>query len=1040
MQIILLQLSDIHIKTNSDVVLSRAAKIKDACHAAAPNAAGCVIILSGDIAYSGLKTEYEDAYRFLVELKEQLLGLPAMSTVVFIAVPGNHDCNFEKESDVRQFLLSDLEKLIEMGVTPDSDLVKTILAVQQNFFSFEARLTDGRQVGAAERLSFARLVEFGDFKMRFQCYNTAWLSRQKDLQSQLYLPEATIEPVSTDASLSVSVFHHPYNWLNSHNYRILKDAVEQTCDLVFTGHEHVGGGGTFDRFSGEHLQYVEGVALQGENGPSDSGFTIVSIDTQTGAQRLEQFRWKSAGYEQCLQKEWSSTVRNPSRLHQQFKLNSDFLSYLTQPGAAFTHKRRRNLQLADIYVYPDLTQWSAQKLVAGGKDQKIIGSRAVLEHFKSVTNAVVTGPDDSGKTALLRTLFLDMSAEYVPLLVSGAEFAGKFSESKFNEIIAAAVRRQYSGEVITKFMQLDPKVRVLLFDDFHKTDLNPNNQLRLMECIRNMFGQVFVAAADVFRVATLTRKGSELDPLKGFEICEIREFGHRLRAQLINKWLSIGRESASDVDTIEYESRATERIITGLLGKNVVPATPFNILTLMQTIEAVQPHATTGSSYGALHEVLIKTRLQMSASDEADETGIKFNYISLIAYAIFKADRGSITESELSKVNKLYAEKFTYSANFSRIISDLIAAQIIESVDGCYSFKDKHFYYYFVAKYFERALRRRDEHAAELRQQLRYIADRLHNEELANIVVFYLYLTQDWDLTKHIMDNARRIYADNEPCDFEKHVEFVNKIFTSAPKMIVDDGNVEEHQDKYRQQLDEQDDKDTEQSLSLDAKVTYSDSLTDIHKLNIAFKTLQVLGQVLRGSADSLEGDIKLEITKTCYMLGLRSLRALLSIAENNLEQFRLYLSLLIKERAAIDNVELSERDLLNKTDEALVWLTQMCAYGTVRKISYATGHHHLSETYEQLMEENQESTAVSFINLSTKLDGHTRGIPEAEIASLRERVSDNSFSWTLLRRMIADFLYLNRIDIRTRQKLGKIFEIEGVTSAAFMLPDKKKN
>lgn len=96
----------------------------------------------------------------------------------------------------------------------------------------------------------------------------------------------------------------------------------------------------------------------------------------------------------------------------------------------------------------------------------------------------------------------------------------------------------------------------------------------------------------------------------------------------------------------------------------------------MQTIEAVQPHATTGSSYGALHEVLIKTRLQMLSSDDAEETGIKFNYISLIAYAIFKADRGSITESELSKVNKLYAEKFTYSANFNRFISDLIGRRV----------------------------------------------------------------------------------------------------------------------------------------------------------------------------------------------------------------------------------------------------------------------------------------------------------------------------------------------------------------------------
>jgi hypothetical protein len=54
--------------------------------------------------------------------------------------------------------------------------------------------------------------------------------------------------------------------------------------------------------------------------------------------------------------------------------------------------------------------------------------------------------------------------------------------------------------------------------------------------------------------------------------------------------------------------------------------------------------------------------------------------------------------------------------------------------------------------------------------------------------------------------------------------------------------------------------------------------------------------------------------------------------------------------------------------------------------------------------------------------------------------VIGNQFSNSLLRQMIGDYLYLHRVNIRAAQKLGQMFEIEGVTSPQFLLPDNKKN
>ncbi len=1036
MQTILLHLSDIHIKTGHEVALSRARKIKEACHAVAPNAQNSVIVLSGDIAYSGLATQYEPAYAFLEELRGQLLGLPSIERVEFVAVPGNHDCDFTSESDIRQYLLQDVQTLYESGLNPSSDRVKVILEVQKNFFAFEARLTRGKEIGFDQRLSYVRIVKFGNVSIKFQCYNTAWLSRKNELQGKLFLPNDAIEPASADANICVSVFHHPYNWLDSNNYRLLKDAVEQTSDFVFTGHEHVQGGGAVERFSGEQLHYVEAAAFN-ENGLGDaSAFSVVVLDLDSGEQRLEEFRWDRDLYVSRLQQSWGVIIKNPARERHLLKLNPATIEQLTNAGAAFRHRRKRNLRLDDFYVYPDLAIWSVQHLAEGKKTTTAIRSKEVLDHFRKTPRVLVTGPDRSGKTSLLKKLFMDLSTEYVPVMLLGKDFEGRISEIRFHKLVASAVEIQYGSHCLDRFLQLDPSRRILLIDDFHQSNLSGRNEMSLVHLAQNMFGHVFIAAADVYRVRNLTLRGKEKDPFDDFENCEIKEFGHRLRGHLISKWLALGRDAASEIQLLDYETRATEKVITTLLGRNVVPAVPFNILSLLHSMESAQPHAVLDGSYGSFIELLIKANFGLAGAS-IDDPDIKLTYTSVIAYAMFEQERVSLSETELRKVHQEFVQTFDVSPNFPAVLTDLEAARVLERTDGNYSFKYKHVYFYFVAKYFERSLKRQSHKAAELRSKLAYMADRLHNEELANILLFYLYLTQDWQLTNYILANARAIYADRGISDLETDVEFVNKIYKEPPKMLLDDGDIEKHREKYREAMDEADEQDA--NVSLDAKVTYSDELSDLHKANIAFKTLQVLGQILRSSAGSMEGDIKLEITTTCYMLGLRTLRALLGISENNLEEFRLYLSMLIKERTAVNDGHISDGDLLKRTDEALIWLTFACAYGIIKKISYSVGHHHLADTYERVLQKHGASTSVKMVDLSIKLD-HDPIVPLAEITQLRDRVVKNTFGYTLLRQLIADFLYLYRIDFRTLQKLGSMFKIEGTTGPAFLLPDHKRD
>jgi 3',5'-cyclic AMP phosphodiesterase CpdA len=1038
MQIAILHLSDIHIDNSRSPVLSRAALIAAAVHEVAPHASACVLIISGDVAYSGQAAQYEAALKFLEDLRDSLMAYPAIKTVEFVAVPGNHDCDFSNESDIREFLLRDVDALYGSEVQPGSDRVKSILGVQNNFFSFYASLTRSKELPFEERLSFGRLVTLDNYKIKFQCYNTAWLSRKHELQGKLFFPMQSFEPLPVDASISLSVFHHPYNWLDANNWRLLRDAVEQSSDIVFTGHEHQLGLSSVERLSGEHLQYVEGVALQGEGGTLDSGFNLVLLDIDTAEERVHTFRWNGEMYVSRDTKNWTALIKNPVRERHLFRVNQQYVDWLSDPGAAFHHKRVRQLRLPDFFVYPDFRKISIETIF-GSKKPGTLFSKDALEYFRTNRLIVVSGAEDSGKTTLLRRLYLDLNDNLVPLLVTGSDLTGKVNEKRLEKLIGGKVQEQYDSAAVSRFRQLDPSRLLLLIDDFDQSNQTQANEYKLMTLLRDQFGSVIVTTSDTFRIRELTASSAVDDAMRDFAMLEIKELGHRLRAHLIHNWLSLGREAASDLSTLEFEVRATEKIITSLLGRNVVPSNAFNVLTLLHMMESAHPQSTFDGSYGALYEVLIKTSVALAAAEATSEIEPTFTYASLVAYRMYEQDRRRLSESDLRRIHMDYVERFQFSSDFQKMLGELVRAKVLDNANGAYAFKYPHIYYYFVAKYCERAIRRNDQHSAQLRDKLRWMSERLHNQEYANIVLFYVHLTEDWETTTYVIEAADQIFAREEVADCDSDVGFVNRIQKGESTLSLPDTNVERHQEEYRRQRDEAEQDDGDGALDLQRDAKYDDRLSDIHNVNIAFKTLDVLGQLLRSLAPTLEGDQKVRVTQCCYNLGLRTLRRILRTAEANIDALRIYFAAIIRERCALEPEQLRLSELAKRSDEAIIWFTHMCAYGTIKRMSFAIGHHQLADTYERVLSSHSGNTAVGLIDLQIKLE-HFAKLPEFEISRIRDKVTRNPFGYSVLRQMIADYLYLYRTDIRTLQRFGAMFKIEGVTNATYLLTGDKRD
>jgi hypothetical protein len=324
------------------------------------------------------------------------------------------------------------------------------------------------------------------------------------------------------------------------------------------------------------------------------------------------------------------------------------------------------------------------------------------------------------------------------------------------------------------------------------------------------------------------------------------------------------------------------------------------------------------------------------------------------------------------------------------------------------------------------------------------MADHVHYEQYANILTFYVYLTKDQAAINAILQNSRQIYDDYPPCDFNKHVAFVNELYTTNNKpdrLVLPQSSPQDNRDHLKRELD-RDNEAQHKSQALEPenyeKIRYNKTLSNSIKINIATKMLQLLGQIIRNSPGSLGGDIKKEVASEAYLLGLRILNAFLSIPENNLDGIRTYVVELVKEHRATRRLPpLLESDLRQVADQGVIYLAQTYAYGFIRKISQSVGLRQLEDTYSEVLAQNSGMLPVRLIDLAIKLD-HLETPAVNVIRDMHKELRDNYYAHNTLRDLVYTFLYLRKVNFKTREQLMGWFKIQAGSGIFIDNPSKK--
>ncbi|MCX6580204.1 MAG: SUMF1/EgtB/PvdO family nonheme iron enzyme [Candidatus Aminicenantes bacterium] len=193
------------------------------------------VAITGDIAFSGKKEEYDQALTFLVKLKA---GLPKETE--FLVVPGNHDVDRDEVDPcfpIYQNIIKDDK--IDDFLGSRKHRLHTIHVKFKCFKEFVKELAPGLYPGDEDYFWFKDYKSHG---VSFLGLNSCWASGDdnENLKIALGYPQLMKALEQSGEKNKILLMHHPLsNWLDEKDTRKCEGEILSHCRMVLHGHSHL---------------------------------------------------------------------------------------------------------------------------------------------------------------------------------------------------------------------------------------------------------------------------------------------------------------------------------------------------------------------------------------------------------------------------------------------------------------------------------------------------------------------------------------------------------------------------------------------------------------------------------------------------------------------------------------------------------------------------------------------------------------------------------------------------------------------------------
>ncbi|WP_171027798.1 TIR domain-containing protein [Photobacterium damselae] len=666
------------------------------------------------------------------------------------------------------------------------------------------------------------------------------------------------------------------------------------------------------------------------------------------------------------------------------KINDEHLRYINDLGFTLQHSRKDNIFLEDIYIYPDLKKLDKE---FENYDPYISSDKVCNPENLYSNRIVIFGDEQSGKTTLAKSIFKScINSNMTPVIIKGDNIKSK---TTFDNELEKAYFKQYETNML-----LTEDI-LLIIDDFIESPMNIKFQKDLLKEIIEKFSNLVIISDSSMKLQE--QLIHELDICK---LYEIQPLGYKKRTALVEKWNLIGCDETQCIYEQQNKNDGLLRSIDSILMKNIVPSKPVFILMILQILETNSSSNFTLTSYGHCYHSLIVDAFNR-ANIRMDQLNDYFNYLCELAFYIYNTGSLKINEDQMKDFQIEYGKNYLIKCH-DETYEKLLKSRLINEFAGKVKFQYKYIFYFFIAK--------KMTESENVIEQVEFLCEKIHSEKHANILIFITHHTKDKKVIDTILKKLSFIFNERQPARLDcSELAFLNEVAKEIPQMVID--NTKDVEEERRKLVEKEDRIEKEFYIDsvddLDEDNIDEDNVGEINKdlldVNRSYKSLEILGQIIRNRKGSMSIDQLQELGTEAYSVGLR----FLDYYFNTIKSMK---SEIIDEiHRLIEKKKNWSKEKITQEARLFYWtFSYIMSLNVIRKIALSVGHKDLVEFYSRISDQFGSEVA-RLIEIEIELE-FRKTIPRDKISQLWSQIKDNVVTRRLLQEILINHLHFHYV------------------------------
>lgn len=665
-------------------------------------------------------------------------------------------------------------------------------------------------------------------------------------------------------------------------------------------------------------------------------------------------------------------------------VSESFRGWLEDTEIVLTHRRVNRINLSDIYVVPDMEFERDSKT-------DLLKIKSASEILKAPGHHIIAGDEQLGKTSLLKYFYSEFAKSgYMPIFLDGPNI----KKSDINISLRRSIQEQYVNLSLDVFLNNPNKV--ILLDNVDEIDLNGKFRKVFLEELIANFGFTILTCHESYSYVA-----GEIPALDAHDRYELLGLGNKKREEISQKWICMGiEESISDSELYSKCDDLKEKL-NAVIKKNIVPPRPIYILMLLQWFEANAQLNLELTSYGHCYQQLIYKSFEKAKVSRQDFDKY-LNILTEISWSIYMI-QDNLNEFQVEKFFDQYSQIYL-GVDREIVREKLIANSILAIKDGKLGFKYPYIYYFFVGKKIADSY----SDSEEVRDTFPLMLERLHREDVANILIFITHHTKESWVLKEIKSVLNSLFLDYSPATLKKEqLLFMDEFMKKIPDLVIEQREIQQERDEHNEKLDE-----IQRSEREDGEPT--DVLANINK---TFKAMEISGQIIRNRHASLTRASLTELADNGASSGLRFLEYFLKISDSSKNEIIKFINSQIEEHPNTSNQEIER-----SAEHTYMHLTYGVINGVVRKIASSIGSKEALEIYNDLAD-RKETPAFLLIKQAIELQFH-KTIHIGALRECVEKLKNNPVCLRILKEMVIQHIYMFPTDFKEKQMLSSLLGI----------------